>query len=71
MVYIPCPGLSQTFFAENLTLPKFMINVTILKQSDLGLHCLSSLFSQVTSVQSFRTFTVPRVTLSHIEAHLV
>ena len=54
-----------------MTLPKFMINVTTLKQSDLGLHCLSSLFLQVTGVRSFRTFTVPKVTLSHIEAHLV
>ena len=28
------------------------------KQSDLGLHCLSRLFLQASSVQNFRTFTV-------------
>ena len=31
------------------------------KQSDLGLHCLSRFFWQVTSVQNFRTFTVGRI----------
>ena len=28
------------------------------KQFDLGLHCLSRLFGQTTSVPNFRTFTV-------------
>ena len=36
---------------------KTLIRLLLQKQSDLGLHCLSLSFWQVTSVQNIRTFT--------------
>ena len=35
-------------------------HTAVLKQSDLGLRCLSKPFWQATSVENFRTFTVYR-----------
>ena len=38
----------------------------IQKQSDLGLHCLSMLLWQSTSVRNFRTFTVGEICIAFI-----
>ena len=37
---------------------KTLIRLLLQKQSDLGLHCLSRLFWQATSVLNFRTYTI-------------
>ena len=51
-------GLKFTKCLSEYQTGKTLIRLLLQKQSDLGLHCLSIPFWQVTSVQNFRTFTV-------------
>ena len=59
-----CPLFSNKMFLFRAGIYKMLVRIANREDpdqtaSDLGLHCLSMLFWQATSVQSFRTFTVP------------
>ena len=50
---------------------KTLIRLLPLKQSDLGLHCLSMPFWQAASVRNFRIFTVTGMCLEALEVRLL